>query len=116
MSSQLRAIVAYGSNIETAIQAALNQYNNVEARKIFHRTEIKEDLIILRNDDTFTTRVTLWFTATVDDPVEEAHDYIGFRGIDPNDPNWKEKWDEELAQNASVTSQEGSGATETTNE
>ena len=111
MASTLRSVITYGSSVEDAVQAALNTYNAIDARKIYHRSDIREDLLILKEDRTYTARVIIWFTANTDDPIEpELPTFIGSRGIDPNDPDWREKLNQ--LQNTSVTSQEGSGATE----
>ena len=120
MASLLRAVMAYGRDLEDAVTAALNHYNEIDARKIFHKADV-DDTITKTTEDgiIFHARVIIWFTANTDDPIEpDIPTFIGSQGIDPNDPDWREKikhkqvWDKDRFQNAPVSLPEGSGATE----
>lgn len=120
--NKLRAVISNGTTLEEALITAVDLYNEIDLRKVFHKADIVEDTASQYN----RYQLIIWFTVMEDTPVVEPPTFIGSRGIDPNDPNWREKlaqktvWDkdrfESTSGNTPVTSQEALRATETTKE
>ena len=85
----LKAAVGIDYAYIEALTLALNNYNQDDARKQFHK-------ILVTSTDATTTVTIVYSTA---DPTpeerkkeEEKFHYIGSTDIDPNDPDWMEKW------------------------
>ncbi len=81
----LRVAIGKADNYEDSIIAAVEQYNEVEGSKSFH------DRQTIMLPGIFIT--TIFFTVREVTQQEPKHEFIGSEGIDPNDPNWREKWE-----------------------
>lgn len=86
----LKVILAYADTYEQVITDALNLYNAVEGNKIFHAREI-----YLLGDSPIEKKYSceIWFTVTqsaTQQPKDEF-EFVGSKGIDPSDPNWRDK-------------------------
>ncbi len=97
----LKAVVGIDSSYLGALIMALDDYNNDEDRKQYHETLVQtgETQIV----------VTILYSPVSVAPVkvqEPVFEFIGSKGIDPSDPDWKSKMD--TAQNTATTSQDGS--------
>jgi hypothetical protein len=108
-TTELRRVIGYGDDVEEASQSATNQYNSIENRTVFHKADIFPTT-------TGKIVVIIWLTEEHLEQINPTFEYIGSRGIDPNDPDWREKlFPSSAVIDASVASQDGSGATEDTN-
>lgn len=88
----LKIIFGYGIDDETAIGHALDEYNSKEGRKTYHESKVRQIAA-----DRF--RCEIWYSVSEVQKQEEKQTFIGSVDIDPNDPNWYEKW--KALQNAS---------------
>lgn len=124
----LKFVIGYSADIATAKERAVYFYNDVEGTKNIVAIESQVGINELNEPAWFTT---IWFNLY--EPVQEQEqkfEYIGSTTIDPNDPDWEQKWKEsqgidqetldaewrtntDEVHNASVASPEGSGLTET---
>lgn len=101
----LKVILGKGDVLETAVVAAINKFNEptTEAR-YFHTAQVLTRLV---TGDEF--QCILWYHTTEEQPINKEFRFIGSEGIDPNDPNWREKLEafmKEDIQDTPVTSQE----------
>jgi len=107
-TTALRRVIGYGDDIEDASKSAVDQYNSIDNRTVFHKTDIFPTT-------TGKVVVILWFTEEHLEPINPVFEFIGSRGVNPNDPDWREKLnlvtEDSYTDIASVASPEGSGAT-----
>lgn len=86
----LKIVFGYGADDEIAIGNALDAYNSVEGRKTYHESKVRQ-----LTDGNF--RCEVWYTLNQSEAEKqkeaEKHLFIGSEDIDPNDPNWREKWE-----------------------
>lgn len=92
----LRLAVGYGTKVLEAKERAIYFYEQAEGRKIFRFVETQPGLNEL-NESVWVT--TIWFDVVEPTPEEkkkeeEKYLFIGSDNIDPNDPNWREKWEQ----------------------
>ena len=83
----LKAVVGIAYDYIEALTMALNDYNKDDIRKQYHET-------LVRNDDaTFVVTITYSTVEPVQTikPQEPTWEFIGHKGVSPNDPDWKEK-------------------------
>jgi len=88
----LKVVLGVSSTYEGSIQTALNAYNaDDEGYKTFHYKETGNRLI--GQNPQYVTEI--WYTVakSTKQIEQEKHQFVGHQGIDPNDPNWREKWE-----------------------
>ena len=86
--NMLKVIFGYDETDEAAISNAIYEYNNLEGRKTYHESKVRQ-----LNTNRF--RCEIWFTLLplVEQTVaKEKFQFIGSIDIDPNDPTWEDKW------------------------
>lgn len=86
MSSKLDYITAIDKNPILVRTKATAYYNAVEGRKTWHHIEFY-------TTPNLETVCFIWFTLHTPDVETPIHEYVGSKDIDPNDPNWREKWE-----------------------
>jgi hypothetical protein len=90
----LRVAMGFGETREQSIYNAVTEYNRVEGYKVFHKSDTGFEFDTPAENPeamTGTFQTEIWFTTTAIDPPKPDFTYIGSVGIDPNDPEWKEK-------------------------
>lgn len=88
----LRFVTGYSTDLQKAKEFALHFYEEREGRKRFEAVESQTGENEVGHQVWVTT---IWYTE-LGDPVEpqkqeEKFEFIGHEGIDPSDPNWREK-------------------------
>lgn len=107
----LRLIINSSTNFIDSRKRAADFYNELPIKKQFNAVETTV-YIDQNNDPVYVT--TIWYTELTQpiQRIQNEHEYIGSTSIDPNDPDWLQKWN---THNTPVTSQEGSGDTKPSN-
>lgn len=84
----LKAVVGIDYEYLGALTMALNDYNKDDVRKQFHQ-------ILTDSNGTTITVTILYSTVEPVVPVQQepVWEFIGSKGISPNDPNWRELMD-----------------------
>lgn len=109
----LRHITGMGNTLLLANDEAEQLFNQVEGRTKIEKIES------IYGDNEFgsgTWATVIWYTTVVTQEQQQAEkfEFIGSVGIDPTDPDWRIKWEEQQALiDASVASQEAPQSTET---
>ena len=89
----LNVVFGYGNSYTDAIVDALRTYNEIEGQKTFHTKDVhvaSTEII-----DAPRCMCEIWFTLRVIVQQPETYEYVGSKGIDPSDPNWREQWEQQ---------------------
>ena len=96
--SKLHVALGYGDTREEAIKAAVTQYNEIEGTKVFHAQETGVEFEENPNnpDELKGVYITeVWFTLMEKSQQDSEPKFIGSEKLDPKDPNWREKWNQQ---------------------
>lgn len=99
----LRVVFGYGGSYESSVAASLQAYNEIEGHKTFHHKDTGNRLV--GSNPQYVTEIWFTLTPTRKQQNEEKYEFVGHQGIDPNDPNWREKWEALNQQAAQATEQ-----------
>lgn len=88
--NKLNVVFGLDRGYQSAIQAALNVYNDIEGNKTYHERHITS---IKQEDDSYMYMCEIWFTLRTPVQEEPKQEFIGSTNIDPSDPNWRDKWE-----------------------
>lgn len=90
----LQLAIGYGKNLIEAKERAAYFYEQVQANKRFLFVETQPGFNEV-NESVFVT--TIWYETFTPVPREEESkfEYIGSTGVDPNDPDWLLKWQDQ---------------------
>ena len=86
----LQVILSYGNTYAEAITDAVSKYNSFDGDKIFHDKSVYlADIDV--NGILYKYGCEIWFTLHTRVQIPEQFEFVGSHGVDPNDPNWREK-------------------------
>ena len=87
----LKFVTGFSKDLLTAKERAAFFYNQLEVRTRLEFIETQQGLNELQETAWITT---IWYTELADpvnNPPVEAFQFIGSTGVDPNDPDWRQK-------------------------
>ena len=101
----LQVVYGVGTNINDAAKHAIEEYNKIEARKTFRLRDYTQYEILDSPDNSYAFQCEIWFE--IPDPTPEEQqaakfEFVGSTEIDPSDPDWREKWQAQQQQVATM--------------
>lgn len=90
----LKFVTGYSKNMIDAKERAIIFYDKAEGKKVFKTVETQYG----RNEiDEPVYVTTIWFEIfeITESQESEKHLFIGSSDIDPNDPDWLQKWNDQ---------------------
>lgn len=86
----LNVAMSYARSYQEAILGAIKLYNEIEGQKIYHERHVHK---IEDAHENAQFMCEIWFTLRVIEQQPPKYEFVGSQGIDPTDPNWREKWE-----------------------